>query len=237
MTLSLAEIAAIAGGTLEGGDPARTVSGIGTLEEAAGDQIAFFANRRYAKFLPRCRAAAVIAGEKTPPVEGLAFIRCADPYLGYTRVAQRFAPAMPRPPAGVNPTAWVEPSAELGREVAVGPHAAIGAAVRLGDRTVVMSGVFIGEGSRVGPDSVLYPNVVIREGCELGARNIVYPGAVIGSDGFGYAPDAQGRFHKIPQMGGVVTGDDVEIGCNTCIDRGALGQTRIARGVKIDNLV
>jgi UDP-3-O-[3-hydroxymyristoyl] glucosamine N-acyltransferase len=237
VSLSLGEIAVIAGGTLERGDPSTRVSGLGTLESAGPDQVTFLANRRYAKLLPRCRAAAVVIDEKTPPVGKLAYIRCPDPYLGYTRIAQKFAPAIPYPPAGVHPSAAVDPSAVLGEGVAVGPHVTLGADVKLGDRTVVMSGVYIGAGTRVGPDSIIYPNAVIRERCELGARNIVYPGAVIGSDGFGYALDAEGRFHKIPQMGAVVTGDDVEIGCNTCVDRGALGPTRIARGVKIDNLV
>lgn len=237
MALSLGEIAVIAGGTLERGDPSARVNGIGTLETAGPDQVTFLANRRYAKLLPRCRAAVVIIDEKTPPVGNLAYIRCSNPYLGYTRIALRFAPAIPYPPAGVHPSASVDPTAVLGEGVAVGPHVTLGAAVRLGDRTVVMSGVYIGDGTRVGPDSIIYPNAVIRERCELGARNIVYPGAVIGSDGFGYAPDALGHFHKIPQMGTVVTGDDVEIGCNACVDRGALGPTRIARGVKIDNLV
>jgi len=237
VALSLGEIADIAGGMLERGDPSVRVNGINTLEAAGPDQVTFLANRRYAKLLPRCRAAAVVIDEKTPPVGNLAYIRCPDPYLGYTKIAHKFAPAIPHPPAGVHPSAAVDPSAVLGEGVAVGPHVTLGAAVRLGDRTVVMSGAYIGDGTRVGPDSIIYPNAVIRERCELGARNIVYPGAVIGSDGFGYAPDALGRFHKIPQMGTVVTGDDVEIGCNTCVDRGALGPTRIARGVKIDNLV
>jgi len=237
MALSLGEIAAIAGGALERGDPSLRVSGISTLEAAGPDQVTFLANRRYAKLLPGCRAAAVIIDSKTPPVGNLAYIRCPDPYLAYTKIAQKFAPAIPYPPAGVHPSASVDPTAVLGEGVAVGPHVTLGAAVRLEDRTVVMSGTYIGDGTSVGHDSIIYPNVVIRERCELGAHNIVYPGAVIGSDGFGYAPDALGRFHKIPQMGGVVTGDDVEIGCNTCVDRGALGPTRIARGVKIDNLV
>jgi UDP-3-O-[3-hydroxymyristoyl] glucosamine N-acyltransferase len=236
-TLSLGETAQIAGGELERGDPAARVRGINTLAEAGPEEVTFLANSRYKTLLAGCRAAAVIIDEKTPPRSGLPYIRCPDPYLGYTRVVRRFAPDVPRPPVGVHPTAWVDPSAELGEGVAVGPHATIGAAVRLGDRAVVMSGAYIGEGTVVGPDSIIFPNVVVRERCELGARNVVYPGAVIGSDGFGYAPDADGRYHKIPQIGGVVTGDDVEVGCNACIDRGALGPTRIGRGVKIDNLV
>ncbi|MCK4593949.1 UDP-3-O-(3-hydroxymyristoyl)glucosamine N-acyltransferase [bacterium] len=237
MVLSLGLVAEIAGGRLERGDPATPVAGMNTIAEAGPDEVTFLVNSRYKKFLPECRAAAVITDEKTRPVEGLAFIRCPNPYLGYTRIVERFAPAIPYPPPGVHAAAWVDPTAELGTDVAVGPHATIGKDVRLGDGTIVMSGVHIGEGTVIGPGSILYPNVVIREHCELGARNIICPGAVIGSDGFGYAPDEEGRFHKIPQIGNVVTGDDVEIGCNACIDRGALGPTRIARGVKIDNLV
>lgn len=237
MVLSLGEIAEITGGRLEKGDSATPVTGINTIVEAGPGEVTFLANSRYKKLLSLCRAAAVITDEKTRPVEGLVFIRCPNPYLGYARVVERFAPAIPYPPPGIHASAWVDPTAELGADIAVGPHATIGKDVRLGDGTIVMSGVHIGEGTVIGSDSIIYPNVVIRERCELGARNIVYPGAVIGSDGFGYAPDAEGHFHKIPQIGNVVTGDDVEIGCNACIDRGALGSTRIASGVKIDNLV
>ena len=235
--INLGRVAEIAGGRLENGDPVAPITGVNTIAEAGGDEVTFLANKRYVGLLPRCRAAAVIIDEKAAPVEGLAFIRCPNPYLGYTRIVRRFAPAIPYPPPGVHSLAWVDPTAELGADVAVGPHATVGASARLGEGTIVMSGVFVGAGTVIGPGSILYPNVVIREHCRLGARNIVYPGAVIGSDGFGYAPDEEGRFHKIPQIGNVITGDDVEIGCNSCVDRGALGPTRIARGVKIDNLV
>jgi UDP-3-O-[3-hydroxymyristoyl] glucosamine N-acyltransferase len=147
-----------------------------------------------------------------------------------------FRPDGDRPAPGVHATAVVSPEAELGPEVAVGPHCVVEAGARLGARVVLGAGCYVGRDAQIGDDTWLWPRVVVRDECVLGARCIVHPGAVIGGDGFGFAFD-QGRYHKVPQVGNVVVGDDVEIGANACIDRATTDSTRIGDGSKIDNLV
>ncbi len=157
------------------------------------------------------------------------------PYLAYARVAALFAPPLQRWP-GISDLAFVGQGVALGQEVSIAPLAFIGAGAELGDRVTIMPGCVIGAEVRIGADTLLYPNVTIRERCTVGARCIIHSGTVIGSDGFGFVPGNAGHV-KIPQLGTVVIEDEVEIGANCAIDRGALGATRVGRGVKIDNLV
>jgi UDP-3-O-[3-hydroxymyristoyl] glucosamine N-acyltransferase len=136
----------------------------------------------------------------------------------------------------VHPTAVIAPDARLGREVSIGPHVVVESGAEIGDEAVLMANAYVGPGARLGRESWLYPNVVVREECVLGERVVVHPGTVIGADGFGYVKDG-GTYHKVPQVGTVVIGDDVEIGANACVDRATTGTTTVGSGTKIDNLV
>jgi len=233
MERTLQELAEQIDATVEGDSTVRVV-GMATIETAGPTEVTFVANRRYLKHLERTRAGAVILGPGVP-CDRLPVLRCADPYLGFAKALRLFHPRV-HEAAGISPQAEVHPDAKIGAEpnLMAGCHVAAGA--RIGDRVTLSPGVYVGAGSVIDDDGYLYPNVVVREGVTVGKRCIIQPGAVIGGDGFGYAQDVTGAL-KIPQVGGVRIGDDVEIGCNTTIDRGALGDTVIGNGVKIDNLV
>ncbi|MCX7155494.1 MAG: UDP-3-O-(3-hydroxymyristoyl)glucosamine N-acyltransferase [Rhodocyclales bacterium] len=230
--LRLDQIVARFGGEIVGaGDTA--IERIGTLENAGPGELAFLANPKYRHQLATTRAAAVIMAP--PAVEGpVAAILTPQPYLYYARVAQWLNP-LPVPVPGIHPSAVVEgavaPSASIGPNVWIGPAARIGADVVIAANCSIGAGVEIGAGSR------LAANVAIYSGSRLGARCLVHSGAVIGADGFGFAREADGAWVKIPQVGRVLIGDDVEIGAGTTIDRGALGDTVIADGVKLDNQI
>lgn len=233
MEHSLRELAQQIDATVEG-DPALRVRGMATIESAGPDDLTFVANRRYLKHLDTTRAGAVILGPGVT-CDRLAVLRCSDPYLGFARAMRLFHPRT-HDAAGISAGAVVHPDATIGAEpnLMAGCHVAAGATI--GDRVTLSPGVYVGQGSVIGDDCFLYSNVVVREGVTLGKRCIIQPGAVIGGDGFGYAHGESGAL-KIPQVGGVRLGDDVEVGCNSTIDRGALGDTVIGNGVKIDNLV
>ena len=163
-------------------------------------------------------------------------LRASNPYRSFAD-ALRVLGRNEMPPPGVHPSAVVAPGAALGDDVSIGPLAVVGDGAEIGSRTVLHAHVVIGPGVRVGPDCILHTRVSVRDRCVLGARVIVQDGAVIGSDGFGFVTDSDGHHHKIPQQSIVVVEDDVEIGANSTIDRPAVGETRIERGTKIDNLV
>src|SRR5712671_6011799 len=214
--LTLAEIASRLGGRVAG-DAQTAIRQVGSLENAGAGEIAFLANPKYKAKLAGTRAAAVIVSAENEGLTELPRIVCEQPYAYFARLSQLFNPPTVQA-AGVHPLAIVSPGVKLGARVSIGP------------------GCVIGEGASIGDDSCLYPGVVVYPGCRLGARAIVHAGAVIGADGFGIARE-DGRWIKIPQIGSVVIGDDVEIGANTTIDRGAIDDTVIEDGVKLDNLV
>ena len=214
--LTLAQIATQLGGRVAG-DPGVLIRQVGSLERATAGQIAFLSNPKFRAKLEGTGAAAVVLGVDAEGLTKLPRIVCDNPYAYFARVSQLFNPATTQP-AGAHPSAVIAPGA------------------RLGSRSSIGAGCVIGEGVEIGEDSCLYPNVVVYPGCRIGARAIVHSGAVIGADGFGMASEG-GRWIKIPQIGGVVIGDDVEIGANTTIDRGALDDTMIGDGVKLDNQV
>src|SRR5436305_2188678 len=221
------------------GDPATPIASIDPLESARPTALAFLSNPLYAKQRAASRAGCVIvapAFRDAAATRGAAIVT-ADPYLYFARLTQWWAErTSPRRAPAIHATAAVDASARIGARVDVGAFAVIEAGVVIGDDARIGAHTVVGAGCTIGSGTRLGPRVALVAGTSIGARGIVHPGAVIGADGFGFAPDA-GRWEKIEQLGRVVIGDDVEIGANTCIDRGALGDTVIADGVKIDNLV
>jgi UDP-3-O-[3-hydroxymyristoyl] glucosamine N-acyltransferase len=224
------------------------IQGLGTLASSGAQELSFLANPRYQSQLTTTQACAVIVSAdveqalsaQTPPPR-FARVVASDPYLLYARVAQWFD-RMRRPslPPGVHPSAVVAPDAVVEPGAYIGPQCVVESGAHIGRNTVLGPACVIGAGSRIGPDGYLYARVTLYAGVTVGARVIVHAGAVLGADGFGFAPDpalGQGAWGKIPQFGGVVVGDDVEIGANTTIDRGALEDTSIGSGVKLDNQI
>jgi UDP-3-O-[3-hydroxymyristoyl] glucosamine N-acyltransferase len=235
---ALGEIASHLGGELIG-DPALRITRVGPLEGATPSTISFLSNPRYQSQLAQSKAACVIVG---PAMRDVAVARGStivvpDPYLGFARLTQWWA-ARTRPAAavGVHPSAVIDPTATLGAGVSIGPLAVVEAGAQIGDGAVIGAQSYVGAGAIVGAHTRLAPHVVVGAGCRVGARGILHSGVVIGADGFGFAP-AGDRWEKIEQLGAVRIGDDVEIGANTCIDRGALDDTVIEDGVKLDNLI
>jgi len=234
----LGEIVQALGGELQG-DPATEIERIAPLETAGPGEIAFLAQPRLRPLLEACRASAVIVSpalaEAVPA--GCARWIVADPYLHFARLTQWWLRRMQPPPAGgVHASAVVEPGARIATTASVGPLAYIGAGALIGEGVRVGAHTIVGERAEIGTASLLHPRVTIAAGCVLGQRNVLQSGAVIGGDGFGFAPQ-EGQWVKIEQLGAVRTGDDVDIGANTCIDRGALADTVIGPGVKLDNLI
>ena len=232
--MRLQEIAERLGCGLDG-DGAIDIIGVATLEDAGPGHLSFFANSKYLPQLRQTRASAVIAAD-VPDGAGLAVLRTKDPYLTFARAVELFADPW-RPPAGIHRLALVEDGATIAGDASIGPFAVVAAGARIGARTVVSSHVSIGRYAEIGDDCVLHSHVSIRERVRIGNRVILQDGAVIGGDGFGFARQPNGTHYKIPQIGGVVIEDDVEIGANSAVDRPAVGETRVAAGTKIDNLV
>jgi UDP-3-O-[3-hydroxymyristoyl] glucosamine N-acyltransferase len=221
------------------GDAGRCVSRIAPLVSATADDISFLANARYAGQLAASAAACVIVGpdlREAAAARGSALV-CADPYLAYARLSQWWAAqSRERAVAGVHRSAVVEEGAVVAASASIGPLTTIGRGARIGADVRIGSHCHVGEHAEVGEGSWLKAQVTLQEGCRIGRRAIVHSGAVIGADGFGFAP-TEGRWEKIEQLGAVWIGDDVEIGANSCIDRGALDDTVLHDGVKLDNLV
>ena len=230
----LARLAEVVGGELEG-DGGVAIRAVNGIREAGPGEITFLSNARYAKFLSKTRASAVLLGLSAERVP-LAVIRCRDPYAAFLKLLDLFARARPGPRTGIHPTAVLGPDVVLGGENAIGPYAVLEDGVRVGERTAILAGAYIGRGAALGDDCIVHPRAVVAEGTLVGHRVVIHSGAVIGGEGFGFYPDG-GRYRKIPQIGRVVLGDDVEVGANSTIDRATVGETRIGRGVKIDNLV
>ena len=232
--LRLKELAAHLGRDLEG-DGTFEIEGVAGLEGAGPGDLSFVRSERYADQLASARAGAVIA----PPgvaVGDRAAIRSDDPGLDFSRAVRWLRPEAPAPP-GIHPTAVVAADARVDPLASVGAHCAVGAGASLGPRTVLFAGVCVYDGVAVGADCRIHSGCVLREATVVGDRVILHPGVVLGGDGFGYVGDGAGGLAKVPQVGWVVVEDDVEIGAGTTVDRGTLGDTRIGRGTKIDNLV
>jgi len=230
---TLGELAEALGAALDG-DPGRRVTGVAPLETAGPDDISFLTNPRYAATARASRAGAFVVGLEARDLPGPT-LRCPAPQLALVALLELFHPPTAAAP-GVHPTAVVAADARVDATATVGAFTVVEAGATIGPRARLYPLVYVGPSSEIGADCVLYPHVAVRERVRLGQRVIVHPGAVLGADGFGFVHD--GRAHrKIPQVGGVLIEDDVEIGANTTIDRATFGDTVVRRGTKIDNLV
>lgn len=235
MELTLSELAERLNARLSG-DGSIVIRGAAGIREAAAGQVTFLANPRYREYLATTSASAVILPENfdDPPIPA---ILASDPYVAYLDALQILhGDRSEAPPPGIHPTAVLEAGVKLGPDAAIGAHVCIGRNTRLGARAVIMAGAYVGPDVTIGDDCVLFPRATVLGETRIGNRVVLHSGAVIGDDGFGFAPDGDG-YRKIPQVGRVVIEDDVDIGANTTIDRATTGETRIARGCRIDNLV
>lgn len=210
------------------------ICGCNTLMDAKEGEISFLANPKYAKYLKSTRAGAVIL-EPSYASEVKNGIISDNPYLDFAKVVSLFAKEQGEF-SGISELSYIHEDAKIAEDVVIYPYVYIGPRAKIGKKTKIFSGVYIGEDVSIGNKCTIYPNVVIMGGCEIGNRVILHPGVVIGSDGFGFAMGDEGR-EKFPQIGKVVIEDDVEIGSNSTVDRAALGETKIGKGTKIDNLV
>lgn len=233
MEKTLKELVNLVGGACQGPEDLK-IRGLAAIHQAGPEEITFVARAKFAREIDASRAAAFIVSPDLGAVPRPLIIT-SNPYLAYAKIAAVFAPP-PRRWPGVSNQAYMGTNCLIGEGVSIAPFVWIGDDVSLGDRVTLYPGVVLGHGVTIGADTGLYANVTVNDGCSLGNRVIIHSGTVIGADGFGFAPD-EAAFYKIPQLGSVVIEDDVEIGANCTIDRGALGDTRICRGVKIDNLV
>ncbi len=217
------------------GDADVVVNQVAPLASALSGHISFLANSKYRRQLQACKAGAVILGFAERDATDLPRILSDNPYAYFAKVSALLNPRHVEVP-GIHLSAIVDQTAIIPASATIGAFAFVGASVRIGERAVISSGCHLGAGVEVGDDSLLYPQVVVYHGCVIGKRAILHSGAVIGADGFGIAME-KGRWNKVPQIGRVVIGDDVEIGANTTVDRGALEDTVIEDGVKLDNQI
>ncbi len=235
--MTLGELAARLECRLEG-DAATAITRVAGIEQAGPGDVTFVDNPRYLPRLATTHASAVIVGEDVAVPAGARFavLRSRQPYVDFARAVTLFVPSS-APAKGVDRLSAIAPDATIGADVSVGPFVTIGPGASIGARTILYPHVAVGAGARVGDDCLIHAQCSIRERAVVGNRVILHDGVVIGSEGFGFAKQADGTHLKIPQAGGVVIEDDVEIGANCTIDRPAVGETRIQAGTKIDNLV
>lgn len=231
--LKLSALAELVHGQLHGEDG--EVSGLRGLDEAQENDITFLANPAYKAKLFTTKAHSVLVSAFIPDLP-FAQIVVADPYLAMATISQEFS-RQATPAWGCHPSAIFSPDATISPACYIGPGCVIEPGAIISDGAILKAQVYIGTGAVIGANSLLYPGVKVLDNCKIGADNILYAGAIIGSDGFGYAPDKAGHRHKIPQLGIVELGDNVEVGANTTIDRATFGATKIGSGTKIDNLV
>ncbi len=217
------------------GDANLEITGVAGIEEAGPGQLTFVANPKYAHMAKTTRAAAVLVTPDFPDVPA-ATLRLKNPYLAFARAVEIFYQP-PAAPAGIHPTAVLHPSVKIGANARIGAYVVVGENVVIGDNAVLLPHVVIYPGVRIGNRFFAHAHSVVREHCQLGDDVLLQNGAVVGSDGYGFAKDEQGRWHKIPQSGPAILGNRVEVQTNACIDRASVGATRIGDGVKVDNLV
>ena len=232
--MKLAELARHLGATCHG-DPNQEITGVEGIEKAGPGQLTFVANPKYTPFARTTGASAVLVTEDFEPIAA-ATLRTPNPYLAFAMAVELFHPAPAYAP-GIHPTAVIDPSAVVGKDVHIGAYVVIGEGCAIGARSVLLPHAVIYPQAELGSDCLIHAHAVVREGCRLGDGVILQNGAVVGSDGFGFAKEDSGAWHKIPQSGAVRLGSRVEVQANSCIDRASIGHTEIADGAKIDNLV
>ena len=233
--MKLSQLAESLGASLENGSPDTEITGVAGIEEAQSSQVTFVANPKYAAAAKTTRASAVIVAENFPAIPA-ATLRSKNPYLTFARAIELFYQP-PRYGPGIHRTAVIHPSASIGSNAHIGPYVVIDENVRIGDNAVLLAHSVVYRDAVIGDDFYAHAHAVVREGCRLGNKIVLQNGAVIGGDGFGFARDDTGRWRKIVQSGAATLEDDVEVQANACIDRASVGETHIARGAKIDNLV
>lgn len=231
MAFTLKELADCVGGKVLG-DPATEIVRANTIEDAGEGDITFLSNKKYEKLLSSTKASAVVLSPAYGDI-GRPAIVSKNPYLAFARILA-YMTGERRPKPGVHPTALIAPSARIGNEVSIGPHVVIEEGVSVGDRSALHSGVYLGRGVQVGCDTVIHPNTVIYDETVIGSRVIIHANVTLGSDGFGFAPDGE-KYYKIPQIGITIIEDDVSIGANSVVNRGALKYTIVRKGSKIDS--
>jgi UDP-3-O-[3-hydroxymyristoyl] glucosamine N-acyltransferase len=233
--MKLAQIAAALGARLENGSSEIDITGVAGIEEAGPGQLTFVANPKYAAAARKTNASAVIVAEDFPAL-ATGMLRSKNPYLAFARAIALFHPAQKYAP-GIHATAVIHASARIGEGAHIGPYVVIDENVAIGKNAVLLAHVVVYRGVKIGDNFLAHAHAVVREHCRVGNNVLLQNGVVIGADGFGFAKDDLGHWNKIPQPMPVVIEDDVEIQSNSCIDRASVGQTHIARGTKIDNLV
>lgn len=231
--MKLSEIASALGATLENGDPETEIIGVSGIEEATAGQITFVANPKYFAAAKDTAAAAIIVSEDFPAVTR-ALLRSRNPYLCFARAIDLFYQS-PKYAAGIHPTAVVAATAKVGANAHLGAYVVIDDGVEIGDNAVLLPHVVVYRGAKIGNNFFAHAHSIVREYCQVGENVVLQNGAIVGSDGFGFARDGD-HWEKITQSGPAVIESDVEVQANACIDRASVGETRIARGVKIDNL-
>lgn len=234
---SAAQVAAFIGGKVDG-DPQIIVASFAKIEEGKEGDLCFLANMAYEKHLYNTRASVVIVAEDFVPSQTVntTLLRVKNPYEAFAKLMAMAESYKPKP-SGISSLAFIAEGVHVPENCLVGEFTVIQRNVVVGERCLIHPQVFIGENVRIGNDVTLFPGVKIMSGCEIGDRCILQPGVVIGGDGFGFAPDENGHYSKIPQLGNVILESDVEIGANTTIDRATMGSTRIGQGTKLDNLI
>ena len=240
--MKVKEIASLLHGNVVG-DGEIEIARVAKIEEAGDGDITFLSNPKYEKYLETTGASAIIISRdlderKLNGKRGrIAFVKVDDPYLSFLQILETFQPSTGLELSGIHPSAIIASSSALGPGVALGAHVVIGERADVGKNSKISHGSIIGEDVKLGREVLIYPNVTVREKCRVGDRVVIHSGTIIGSDGFGFVLQEDGTYKKIPQLGVVVIEVDVEIGANCTIDRATLGETRIERGVKLDNLV
>ena len=236
MEITAKELAAICGGTVEG-DPNAVVSDFAKIEEAGSGDLSFIANPKYSHYASTTGASVLLVSKnfEAPSEIKTTLVRVDDPYSCLAKLMTMVAEMQPKP-KGIESPVSVGEGTTLPEDIYLGAFAYIGRNVKIGKNVKIYPQVYVGDGCSIEDDTILYPGVKIYGGCKIGSRCIVHAGTVIGADGFGFAP-VNGHYEKIPQMGGVIIEDDVEIGANTTIDRATFGNTVIGKGTKLDNLI
>lgn len=238
MQFSASQIAVLINGKIEG-DPNCTVNSFGKIEEAQQGQLAFFANPKYEEYLYKTKASIIIVNETyelKQPVKAT-LIRVPDAYTAFATLLGKYQEIMAQQLTGIQQPVYISKTASHGQNVFIGAFAYLGENVKVGNNTKIFPNAYLGDNVIVGDNSVIHPGVKIYHDCVVGNHTVIHAGTVIGSDGFGFAPQADGSFQKVPQIGNVVIEDNVEIGANTTIDRATIGSTIIRSGAKLDNLI